>query len=127
MPAMKNPQVPTSDVVEFQQRASSHSTTLPVGRVAARTTVLNQGLHPALKSLGLPKGGLHGFRRGCNRSWEPAGINPAVIRQQMGHTSARMTTLYSGKIPLGQVRAAFSKKAGTKIDVMENMENEVAT
>jgi hypothetical protein len=50
-----------------------------------------------------------------------------VIRQQMGHTSARMTTLYSGEIPLGQVHAAFSMKAGTKIDVMENMENEVAT
>jgi integrase len=34
------------------------------------TTILNQGLHPALKALGLPKGGLHGFRRGCNRRWE---------------------------------------------------------
>jgi hypothetical protein len=39
------------------------------------TTILNQGLHPALKALGLPKGGLHGFRRGCNRRWELAGIN----------------------------------------------------
>lgn len=90
------------------------------------TTVLNQGLHPALKSLGLPKGGLHGFRRGCNRRWELAGINPAVIRQQMGHTSARMTTLYGGEIPLDQIRAAFSAKLGSKFDVMENMENEVA-
>jgi hypothetical protein len=24
-------------------------------------------------------------------------LNPAVIRQEMGHTSQRMTTLYSGK------------------------------
>lgn len=77
------------------------------------TTILNQGLHPALKALGLPKGGLHGFRRGCNRRWELAGINPAVIRQQMGHTSARMTALYSGEIPLDQVRAAFSKQSKT--------------
>jgi len=38
----------------------------------------------------------------------------------MGHTSARMTTLYSGAIPLDQVRAAFSMKAGSNIDVMEN-------
>jgi integrase len=90
------------------------------------TTILNQGLHPALKALGLPKGGLHGFRRGCNRRWELAGINPAVIRQQMGHTSQRMTALYSGEIPLDQVRAAFSSKTGTKNVVLENMENEAA-
>lgn len=64
------------------------------------TTILNQGLYPALKALSLPKGGSQGFRRGCNRRWELAGINPAVIRQQMGHTSQRMTTLYSGEIPL---------------------------
>ena len=89
-------------------------------------TILNQGLHPALKALGLPKGGLHGFRRGCNRRWELAGINPAVIRQQMGHTSQRMTTLYSGEIPLDQVRVAFSSKTGTKNVVLENMENEAA-
>jgi len=69
------------------------------GNPLMETTILNQGLHPALKALGLPRGGLHGFRRGCNRRWELAGINPAVIRQQMGHTSARMTTLYSGEIP----------------------------
>ena len=90
------------------------------------TTILNQGLHPALKALGLPKGGMHGFRRGCNRRWELAGINPAVIRQQMGHTSARMTTLYSGEIPLDQVPAAFSPKTGNEIVVLENMENGVA-
>ena len=49
-----------------------------------------QGLHPALKALGLEKTGSHAFRRGCNRRWELAGVNPAVIRQQMGHASAAM-------------------------------------
>jgi hypothetical protein len=49
---------------------------------------------------------------------------PAVIRQQMGHTSQRMTALYSGEIPLDQVRAAFSSKTGTKNVVLENKENE---
>jgi hypothetical protein len=44
-----------------------------------------------------------------------AGINPAVIRQQH-----RMTALYSGEIPLEQVRAAFSSK------LLEEMENEAA-
>jgi integrase len=82
------------------------------------TTILNQGLYPALKALGLPQGGLHGFRRGGNRRWELAGINPAVIRQQMGHCSQRMTALYSGEIPLDQVCAAFSSK------LLEKMENE---
>jgi len=67
------------------------------------TTIVNQGLYPALKALGLPQGGLHGFRRRCNRRWELAGVNPAVIRQQMGHSSHHMTALYSGEIPLDQV------------------------
>jgi integrase len=90
------------------------------GRPLLETTILNQGLYPALKALNLPQAGLHAFRRGCNRRWELAGINPAVIRQQMGHSSQRMTTLYSGEIPLAQVRAAYSRK------LLENMENEVS-
>jgi integrase len=106
-----------SDELVFRSRA---------GGALLETTVLNQGLHLALTALGLPRGGLHGFRRGCNRRWELTGINPAVIRQQMGHTSARMTMLYSGEIPLDQVRAAFSSKTGNQIVVLENMENEAA-
>jgi integrase len=81
--------------------------------------VLREGLHPTLEALGFPRAGMHTFRRGCNRRWELAGINPAVLRQQMGHTSSAMTALYTGRIPLEQVRAAFSNK-------MENMENEEA-
>jgi integrase len=81
---------------------------------------IGQGLYPVLKALGLPQGGLHGFRRGCNRRWELAGINLAVIRQQMGHSSHRVTALYSGEVPLDQVRAAFSSK------LLEKMENEAA-
>lgn len=92
------------------------------------TTILNQGLHPTLKALDLPKGGLHGFRRGCNRRWELAGINPAVIRQQMGHTSQRMTALYSGEIPFDEVQAAFvlQTRSGNQNIVLENKENEAA-
>jgi integrase len=69
---------------------------------------------------------LHAFRRGCNCRWELAGINPAVIRQQMGHTSSTMTARYTGEIPLEQIRTEFSMKFGNRIDVLENMENEVA-
>jgi len=42
------------------------------------TTILNQGLYPALKALSLNQAGLHAFRRGCNHRWELAGIVPAA-------------------------------------------------
>jgi integrase len=69
---------------------------------------------------------MHALRRGCNRRWELAGIYPAVIRQQMGHTSATMTRLHTGEIPREDVAAAFSKRFGSKIDVLENMKNGAA-
>ena len=86
--------------------------------------MLADGLHPALKAVGLPQAGMHAFRHGCNRRWELAGVNPAVLRQQMGHSTAAMTARYTGEIPLAQVRAAFSIGNGNKIDVLENMEND---
>ncbi|HEX2711312.1 MAG TPA: tyrosine-type recombinase/integrase, partial [Candidatus Acidoferrales bacterium] len=64
------------------------------GTPIQETTVLKQCLHPAAKALGLPKAGMRALRRGCNRRWELAGINPAVLRQQMGHSSSAMTELY---------------------------------
>ncbi|GAC1625919.1 MAG: hypothetical protein NVS9B13_21790 [Candidatus Acidiferrum sp.] len=67
-------------------------------------------MYPALEVLNLKKAGLHAFRRGCNRRWELAGIVPAIVRQQMGHTTAVMTRLYSGEIPIDQVQAEFSTK-----------------
>ncbi len=90
------------------------------------TNILNQGLYPALEAQGLEKAGMHAFRRGCNRRWELAGVNPAVIRQQMGHASAAMTALYTGEIPLEQIRTEFSIKFGNKIDVLETVETGAA-
>jgi len=90
------------------------------------TTILNQGLYPALKALCLKQAGMHAFRRGCNRRWEMAGIAPAVNRQQMGHTSAAMTRLYSGEIPVEQVEAAFSPKNRRNLVLLEKMENDAA-
>jgi integrase len=84
--------------------------------------VLRQGLHRALEALGFEKTGLHAFRRGCNRRWELAGVNPAVIRQQMGHATAAMTALYTGEIPLEQVRTEFSKQFGSNIELLEKTE-----
>jgi hypothetical protein len=44
----------------------------------------------------------------------------------MGHSSATMTRLYSGEIPLEDVAAAVSRMFGSKIDVLETMETEAA-
>jgi hypothetical protein len=44
----------------------------------------------------------------------------------MGHSTSTMTARYTGEIPLKQIRTEFSSKIGNKIDVLENMENEVA-
>lgn len=93
------------------------------GTPVQETTVLKQCLHPAAEALGLPKAGMRALRRGCNRRWELAGINPAVLRQQMGHSSSAMTELYTGEIPIEQVRAAYSK---AKTGLLENMENGAA-
>ena len=95
------------------------------GSPLRETNVLHDGLHPALKALGLPKAGFRAFRRGCNGRWELAGTNPAVIRQQMGQNSMAMTACYTGEIPIEQVKAAFSNVNGNKIVVLEDMENEV--
>ena len=89
------------------------------GTPLLETTILSQCLHPALEALGLPKTGFHAFRRGCNRRWELAGLNPAVHRQMMGHSSATMTRLYTGEIPLADVVAACSKTFGKELETME--------
>jgi integrase len=70
---------------------------------SAETTILTQGLHAAVKALGLPKAGMRAFRRGRNRRWELARIFSAVIRQQMGHATADMTAHYTDEIPIEQV------------------------
>jgi hypothetical protein len=55
-----------------------------------------------------------------------ASANPAVIRQQMGHSSASMTALYTDEIPLDEIRSEFSSKFGNKIVILEKMENDSA-
>jgi integrase len=108
--------------------------TQPASRVRFEIKIVNQrwieALRPALKSLGLPQDGLHTFRRGCNRRWELAGMNPAVLRTQTGHTTATMTALYTGQVPLDQVKAEFSNRFGKaimrKTVLLENLENEAA-
>jgi integrase len=96
------------------------------GKPLLETNILNQGLYPVLEALGLPKCGLHAFRRGYNRRLELAGVNPAVIRQMMGHSSSTMTARYTGELPIDAMAASLSKTFGNKIDVLEIMETEAA-
>jgi len=42
----------------------------------------------------------------------------------MGHTSAAMTALYTGEVPLEDAQAEFSSEVGSRIVVLENTENE---
>ena len=74
-------------------------------------TMLRYCLHPAAEALALPKADMRALRKGCNRRWETDGVSPAVTRQQMGHSDARMTTLYMGEIPMKDVQVAFSRVA----------------
>jgi hypothetical protein len=55
---------------------------------------------------------------------ELAGVNPAVIRQQMGHSSAAMTALHTGELPLEDVRTEFRLKFGPTIHALELLETE---
>jgi hypothetical protein len=52
--------------------------------------------------------------------------DPAAVRQQMGNSSAEMTALHTGKIPLERVRPAFSPKIRREIVIVEKMENGAA-
>ena len=93
------------------------------GKPLLASNVLSEALHPALNALGLPRAGMHAFRRGCNQRWQLAGMNPAVQQNMMGHSSPAMTDLYSGPLSQVQIRADFSRRNGPKIVVMENKEN----
>jgi integrase len=53
------------------------------------TTILNQGLYPALEALGLKKAGLHALRRGCNRRWELAGTRRIRLKRESGKQSMK--------------------------------------
>ena len=60
---------------------------------------------------------MHAFRHGCNRGWELSRINPALLRQQMGHSSAVMTASYAGEIPLDKMQEAFSEMELANMEV----------
>lgn len=42
-------------------------------------------------------------------------MNPAVLRQQMGHSSSAMTVRYTGEIPVESVRAEQRRIAAARL------------
>lgn len=104
---LKGPQTQTSFVFRSKRETALRE-----------TCVLHRFLHPVLRTLGFAQAGMHAFRHGCNRRWELSGMNPAVLRQQMGHSSAVMTARYTGEIPLDKVQEAFSKMELENIGVI---------
>ena len=78
------------------------------GGPLVENTILIQGLHPALKKLGLSKSGSTRFVEAVIVVGSYiARVSSAVIRQQMGHSSASMTAPYPGEIPVEQVAKQF--------------------
>jgi integrase len=47
-------------------------------------------------------------------------MNPAVLRQQMGHSSAVMTERYTGEIPLDNSKRRFPKWNWRILELLEN-------
>jgi len=91
------------------------------GTPLRETDVIADGLHPALKAVGFPQAGMHAFRRGCNRRWELAGNNRAIIRQQMGHSSETMTVHYTDEIPLEELRIVTRRSLRRLRKVIESV------
>lgn len=83
-------------------------------------TILAQCLHPAVKALGCLRVASTRFVGSVIDVGNFAGLNPAVIRQMMGHKSESMTQLYTGEIPLKDVAAACSKAFGTQLEIFGN-------
>jgi hypothetical protein len=79
----------------------------PEGKEA--NNVLHDGLHPALRALGLPQDRLPRFPSRLQPKVGIVRVKSSCHSQQMGHSSATMTALYTGQIPLEEVRAAFSR------------------
>ena len=50
-------------------------------------------------------------------------MNPAVLRQQLGHSSVSMTARYTGKVSSVNIKAEFARLNGPRIVVLENKEN----
>jgi Phage integrase family len=62
------------------------------------SNVLEDSLHPILDELGIPRTGMHAFRRGRISEWVYSGVGRQVIRDWAGHGSDKLIDLYTKKM-----------------------------
>lgn len=62
------------------------------------SNVLEDWLHPILDELGIPRTGMHAFRRGRISEWVYGGVKRQVIRDWAGHGSDKLVDLYTKKM-----------------------------
>jgi integrase len=60
--------------------------------------VLEDSLHPILDELGIPRTGMHAFRRGQISEWLYSDVKRQVIRDWAGHGSDKLVDLYTKKM-----------------------------
>jgi hypothetical protein len=62
------------------------------------SNVLEDSLYPILDELGIPRTGMHAFRRGRISEWVYSGVRRQVIRNWAGHGSDKLVDLYAKKM-----------------------------
>ena len=94
------------------------------------STVLNKHLHPLLRTLGLERGGMHGFRHFRVSTLVMAGTSIEVIKKSIGHGSEEMIRRYIHLRPdfmqseLEKV-PDYVPKLGTKIGVFDPIDPQI--
>jgi integrase len=94
------------------------------------STVLNKHLHPLLRTLGLERGGMHGFRHHRVSTLVMAGTAIEVIKKWIGHGSEEMIRRYTHLRPdfmqdeLARV-PDFALEFGSKIAVIDPFDPEL--
>jgi integrase len=62
------------------------------------SNVLEDSLHPILDEIGIPRTGMHAFRRGRISEWVYNSVKRQVIRDWAGHGSDKLVDLYTKKM-----------------------------
>jgi integrase len=91
------------------------------GKPLRNNNVLRRRLHPLLRKLGIPEGGMHGFRHGRVSFLVENNSPVEVIKAWVGHGSERMVRRYTHLRPLyrSRVLASIPSLVGNKIDVFD--------
>lgn len=82
------------------------------------SAVVKRGLHPTLRSLGLPLAGLHSFRHSSASLADSANLPLKVRQQRLGHADARLTlNTYTHASEGGDAERAFVESLGNTISL----------